>query len=91
MKEQMSRFWLRASTVATMAACFFVIISFCVFSANMQDMLTLWGEDIQITAYLKSGLGSEQIQKIISTVSEDPRAVHVELVDQKKSLSEFLS
>lgn len=83
------RVWLRFSTFATLSACFFVVLSFFVFSYNMQNLLTMWGDDIQLTAYLKADTTPEQIRELVRDVSSDARAGHVEWVDQKKALRDF--
>ena len=89
MKSANPSLWLRLTTVASLSASFFVVLTFFIFSMNLQNLLTLWGEDIQITAYLKADLSKAEVQTLIEKLRADSRSARVEWVDQQKALRDF--
>lgn len=89
MREIRQRFWLRFSTWITLSACFGVLIAAAVGATNMVKLLTLWGDDIQITAYLGAETADSRIAEIESLLRRDPRAGKIEFVGRERALNEF--
>lgn len=80
---------LRISTMMVVTACFLVMGGGLLLSQNLKNLLTLWGNDIQLTVYLNDDsteLQQAQIQKFLNS----SRSVKgVLFVDQRKALADF--
>lgn len=89
MRELRQRFWLRFTTWVTLSACFSVLAAGAVTAKNLQNLMTLWGDDIQITAYLASDVTADRIAEIQKKLGADPRVGRVEFVSREKALGDF--
>lgn len=89
MRELRQRFWLRVSTWITLSACFSVLVGATVAATNLVHFLTLWGDDIQVTAYLSPEANADRIKAIEERLHKDKRAGKVEFVSRERALSEF--
>lgn len=77
------------STMMISTACFAVMCASLLFSQNLKDVLTLWGQDIQMTVYLSSENTDAENQKIAEHLKGFKNVQHVELITQEKALSDF--
>lgn len=89
MRELKQRFWLRLTTWLTLTACFAVLAMASLVAMNLSRILTLWGDDLQITAYLEKDFEKEKIQKIEEQISKDPRVGKFQFVSREQALTDF--
>lgn len=89
MRELRQRWILRVSTLFTLTACFTLLIGGGLTAMNLNKILTYWGEDIQLTAYLNSDLGQVDIEKIQRDISKNPSIDKVHYVSQERALQDF--
>ncbi len=80
---------LQISTLVVTTACFTVMACTLLFSQNLRNILTLWGEDIQMTVYLGQDLSIEQQQNIEQVLRAEKNVRDVRLITQEKALTDF--
>lgn len=89
MKRKDAQWTLRISTFIVVAACFVVMGFSLILSQNFQRILTLWGEDVQMTVYLSSDLSEQGRQDIEKILKDSGKVGQITLVTQEKALSDF--
>lgn len=89
MRELRQRFLLRLTTFITLTACFTLLTAGSLGLLNLVNVLSYWGEEIQITAYLSSEIAPSQIEALKERLKSDPRVAKVELVSQEEALQDF--
>jgi cell division transport system permease protein len=82
-------FALKLTTLIVVTACFVVIGASLLVSKNFRNILTLWGEDVQMTVYLSSDLSEQGRQDIEKYLKDSGQVSDVQLVSQEKALSDF--
>ncbi len=91
MKRPQSQWSLRISTFIVVSACFVVMGASLLLSQNFRKILTLWGEDVQMTVYLSSHVSSDGIKEIETLLKDTGKVGEVTLVSQEQALSDFRS
>jgi cell division transport system permease protein len=91
MKTSRRNWALQLSTLIVSTACFVVMGGALLFSQNLKHILTLWGEDIQMTVYLSPDLTQAQQTRIEQFLKNEPHVKDVSLVTQEKALNDFRS
>lgn len=82
-------FALKISTLVVVTACFVVMGASLLLTINLQKILTLWGDDIQMTVYLAEDLTVENRQEIEAGLKAEPKIGKVELITQEMALGDF--
>ena len=75
-----ARLWTQVLTAGTMAIALFVFGAFLLVQENLQKLLTGWGDQIQINAYLDKDLRAEEVAVLrdkIQSLSEVERIHHI--------------
>ena len=75
-----ARLWTHVLTAGTMAIALFVFGAFLLVQENLQNLLTGWGDQIQINAYLDKDLRAEEVALLrdkIQSLSEVERIRHI--------------
>lgn len=85
----MKRAALRFSTVLILTASFAVISGVFLVGENLQRVLTLWGESLQMTVYLKDDISTEAIQTIETELKAIDQLDKIEFVSNERALSQF--
>ncbi|MFM6929469.1 MAG: cell division protein FtsX [Bdellovibrio sp.] len=80
---------LKLSTLIVVTACFAVIGVSLLISQNFKNVLTMWGEDVQLTVYLASDISEEGRKGIEKFLTDSGKVSEVKLVNQEKALSDF--
>lgn len=80
---------LQISTLVVTTACFAVMAFTLLFSQNLKSILTLWGEDIQMTVYLSSELTLQQQGAVEAILKSEKNVRDVVLITQEKALGDF--
>lgn len=89
MRTRQTQWSLRVTTFIVVSACFVVMGFSLLLSQNFQRILTLWGEDVQMTVYLSSDLSERGRQDIEKLLTDTGKVDKVTLVTQEKALSDF--
>ena len=74
------RLWTHALVAGTMAIVLFVFGAFLLAQENLQNLLKVWGDQIQINAYLDKDLGPAEVSLLrekIQSFSEVERVRHI--------------
>lgn len=82
---------LKISTLIVVTACFVVMGSSLLVSQNFKKILTLWGEDVQMTVYLSPDISEKGYQFIESKLKESGQTGEIQLITQEKALEGFRS
>jgi cell division transport system permease protein len=75
-----ARLWTHALVAGTMAIVLFVFGAFLLAQENLQNLLKVWGDQIQINAYLDKDLGPGEVSLLrekIQSFSEVERVRHI--------------
>lgn len=89
MRARKAQWSLRVTTFIVVSACFVVMGFSLLLSQNFQKILTLWGEDVQMTVYLSSELSEAGRLDIEKLLNETGKVGKVTLITQEKALSDF--
>lgn len=82
---------LKISTLVVVTACFVVMGASILVSQNFKKILTLWGEDVQMTVYLSQDISEKGYQFIESKLKESGKTGEIHLINQEKALEDFRS
>jgi cell division transport system permease protein len=80
---------LRFATVIVLTASFAVLQMLSLFALNLQNVLTMWGQQLQVNVYLSEQATPEQTTQIQNFLKNSDRIDHVEYVSSQKALSTF--
>lgn len=80
---------LNISTLIVVTACFVVMGGALLLSQNLQKILTLWGDDIQMTVYLSEDTTEDSRLKIENFLKSKPQVGDVRFITQEKALTDF--
>lgn len=90
MKRPPQKNWaLKISTLIVVTACFVVMGSTVLLSQNFKNLLTLWGEDVQMTVYLSQDLSDKGRQEIEDKLKATGKVGEIKLITQEKALGDF--
>ena len=89
MKPPQKNWALKISTLVVVTACFAVIAVTLLISKNFQNVLSLWGEDVQMTVYLSQEISAEDKNLIETKLKETGKVGEIQYISQDKALSEF--
>ncbi|MBU1570573.1 MAG: hypothetical protein KKE00_08690 [Proteobacteria bacterium] len=68
----LKRNWtLQFSTLLVVTACYLVVCSSLLLSQNFKKILTVWGEDLQMTVYLSENAESSDIAEVQRKIEEN--------------------
>ncbi|AFX99865.1 cell division protein FtsX [Bdellovibrio bacteriovorus] len=91
MRPHQKNWALKVSTLVVVTACFVVMGAALLVSQNFRNILTLWGEDVQMTVYLSQDLSEKGRQDIESKIKENENVAGVKFVTQEQALGDFRS
>ncbi|WP_347355913.1 permease-like cell division protein FtsX [Bdellovibrio sp.] len=80
---------LKLSTLVVVTACFVVMGAALLISQNFRNILTLWGEDVQMTVYLAQDLSDSGRENIQARLKENDEVGAVKFISQEKALGDF--
>ena len=82
---------LQFSTWLVLSLCCLLMAGSLLFSSNLQNILSLWGNSVQVTVYLKDDVATEQIEAIQNQLKTDQRVGLVQYKSKQEALREFQS
>jgi cell division transport system permease protein len=80
---------LRFATVLVLTASFSVLQMLALFSLNLQNVLTMWGQQLQVNVYLTDTATTEQTNQIQNFLKNNDQIDHVEYISSEKAVSNF--
>ncbi|MEK2689286.1 cell division protein FtsX [Bdellovibrio sp. GT3] len=80
---------LKLSTLIVVTACFVVMGAAALLSQNFKNILTHWGEDVQLTVYLSSDISEAGRQELEAYFKSQKDIGDFALVTQEKALTDF--
>jgi cell division transport system permease protein len=72
-----------------MVAGISLIVAILTFSQNLKTILTVWGENLQMNAYLSEEVSSEEVAVIDQLLKSNDKVEKIEYIDQKNALEMF--
>jgi cell division transport system permease protein len=81
--------WTHVLTSGTMGTTLFIFGAFLLLQENLQSLLTRWGDEIQIQAYLEKGLGDREIQALLGRIKTFPEVDRVRFISHEQAWSDF--
>lgn len=91
MRTQTKNWALKVSTMIVVTACFVVMGAALLVSQNFKNILTLWGEDVQLTVYLDPDISQSGREFIEGKLKGSGKVGEIQLITQEKALSDFRS
>lgn len=89
MKPPQKNLALKISTLIVVTACFVVMAGALLVSQNFRHILTLWGEDVQMTVYLAQEISEPGREDILNKIKIHKEVGEVKFVTQEQALGEF--
>jgi len=80
---------LQFTTLLVVTACYLVVCSSMVLSQNLQKILTVWGEDLQMTVYLSENSEAPEIDTLRRKIETKPGVGSVRFVSKEQALQDF--
>lgn len=80
---------LKFSTLIVVTACFVVMSASLLLSKNFRNILTHWGEDVQLTVYLSSDMSAQGRDELVQFFKNHKEIGDFTLVTQEKALTDF--
>jgi cell division transport system permease protein len=84
-----SHFWTNAATTGVLTLSFALIFGAALFTTNLGRILAVWGDEIQITIYLKDDITGEQIKNLEASLTKVNGIENVQFVDKGKAKQSF--
>jgi len=84
-----ARLWTHVLTAGTMAIALFVFGALMLAQENLQNLLTGWGDQIQINAYLEKGLGPEEVSLLRDKIQSFPEVERVRHISREQAWKDF--
>ena len=81
--------WLQFATLSVLVASYSVILGFLTFGYNLKSVLSLWGDSVQMTVYLKEELEPEKITKIGEMLKAMESVEEVRFVSRREAAEKF--
>jgi len=82
-------FWTHVLTSGTMAMTLFVFGAFMLLQVNLERLLKIWGDEIQITAYLNSKISAGDVQALLKRIEGLPEVAQVRYINQEQAWHDF--
>lgn len=80
---------LKISTLVVVTACFVVIGASLLISTNFKNILTMWGEDVQMTVYLSQDMSQQGREDLEKYLKDTGKVGDISYVNQEKALGDF--
>jgi len=80
---------LRFATVIVLTASFAVLQLLSLFALNLQNVLTMWGQQLQVNVYLSEEATPQQTTQVQNFLKNSDSIDHVEYISAQKALNTF--
>jgi len=86
----LKRNWpLQFSTLIVVTACYLVVCGSFLVSKNLQKILTVWGEELQMTVYLSENSEVSAIESLQKKIEADANVGKVSFISKDQALNDF--
>lgn len=82
---------VQTTTLLVLTATYFVIASFFSIYQNLDQILTHWGEEVQMTAFLNDQIELSQLNTITEKVKENQFVKDVRYISKEQAVESFLA
>jgi cell division transport system permease protein len=83
--------WTHLLTSGTLAMTLFVFGAFLLLQLNLENWLQGWGDQLQITAYLKKEVTAHAVPQLMDRIGAFPEVERVQYTDQEQAWHDFKS
>lgn len=88
--ESLKRNWtLQFSTLLVVTACYLVVCSSLLLSQNFKKILTVWGEELQMTVYLSENTETQDVEALQKKIAANPNVGKIKYVSKETALEDF--
>ena len=84
-----SHFWTNLATTAILTLSFTLILATILFTSNLSRIFSVWGDEIQITVYLKDDITSDALKAAEAAMKAQDGVESVQYTDKKAAASSF--
>ncbi len=84
-----SHFWTNLATTGVLTLSFSLILGTILFITNLSRLLTLWGDEIQITVYLKDEITDLEKKALESTFKEKDGVENFSFITKSEAANSF--
>jgi cell division transport system permease protein len=82
-------FILRLSTLVVLTACFGAIIASLLLAQNFKNLLTMWGDDVQMTVYLSSEMKESGLAELEDFLNHTGQVGLITRISKEKAFNDF--
>ncbi|WP_413289325.1 cell division protein FtsX [Bdellovibrio sp. HCB337] len=88
--ESLKRNWtLQFSTLLVVTACYLVVCSSLLMSQNLRKVLTVWGEELQMTVYLSENTETQDVESLQKKIEANPNVGKIKFISKEIALEDF--
>ncbi len=80
---------MQMATLVVLASTLSVVVFVLAISINLQRILTVWGERVQISAYLEDNISQRNLEMLIADIKALPQIADVQYVTKKMAADQF--
>jgi cell division transport system permease protein len=84
-----SHFWTNLATTAVLTLSFCLVLGAVLCSRNLTQVLSVWGEQIQVTVYLKDNISNSNREAILTTIQNEAGFDSSTYINKQKAFSSF--
>ena len=84
-----SHFWTNVATTAVLTLSFSLVFGAFLGTRNLSQILTVWGNEIQVTAYLKDDISTDQKVFLETLIRAESGFESVTYIDKDKAFQSF--
>jgi len=81
--------WTHILTAGTVAMTLYIFGGFVFLEINLRQLLKVWGDQIQITAYLDKSVGEKEVHSLVKRVEAFPEVERVRHISQEQAWRDF--
>lgn len=81
--------WTHILTAGTVAMTLYIFGGFVFLEINLRQVLKVWGDQIQITAYLDKSVGEKEVHSLVKRVEAFPEVERVRHISQEQAWRDF--
>src|SRR5690349_3978578 len=84
-----SHFWTNLATTGILSLSFTLILGALLFTSNLSRIFSVWGDEIQITVYLKDDISFEQVKATEAGIKGFDGIESIQYIDKNTAASLF--
>jgi cell division transport system permease protein len=88
--QSLKKNWtLQFTTMLVVTACYLVVCSSLLLSQNLKKILTVWGEELQMTVYLSENVEANEVASLQKKIEANPNVGKIRFISKEKALADF--